>query len=87
MNPPIVTLVTPTSIDTPYVYLLTIPYNETLEPETYSSTNVTVDRTSSIIVQIRDRNNSIPQSCSNQIAYYSCPISYTSESQSQMQLT
>jgi hypothetical protein len=87
VNPPKVTLLASTSSQTPYTYFLTIPYTETLKNQTYESINVTVDRTSSITVQIRDGNTSISRSCSNQITYYSCPFSYTNQSRSSLQLT
>jgi hypothetical protein len=86
VNPPKVTLVTSLSINTPYTYLLTIKYTDTLQNGT-QYINITVDRTSSIIVQMRDGNTSVPQDCLNQDTYYSCPFSYTDATRSQIQLT
>jgi hypothetical protein len=87
INPPQVSLVTPIAIETPYTSLLTIKYTDTLQNETYQFLNVTVDRTQSILVQIRDGNTSIPKTCSNYNTYYSCPFSYTNENRNQIQLT
>jgi len=74
------------SIIAPYTYLLTIKYSDTLQNET-QYINVTIDRTLSITVQMRDANTSVPRNCFNYNTYYSCPFSYTDASKSQIQLT
>jgi hypothetical protein len=86
-NPPKVTLTTPTSFDTPYTYLLIVPYPLTLQNETNQTIDVTVDRTSSITVQIRDGNTSDPRPCIFKGTTYTCPFSYTSTNRNRLQLT
>jgi hypothetical protein len=86
-NPPQVSLVSPTSPSTPYTYLLTIPHTDTYQNAIDQYINVTVDRTSSILVQMRDGNTSIPRNCIYYNSYYSCPFLYTNETRSQIQLT
>ncbi len=81
------TLVQPTSLDTPYTYLLTIPYTNTLQNETINYVSVTVDLISSVIVQIRDRNTSDSKNCINNGTSYSCPFSYTDATKNLIQLT
>ncbi|CAF1546912.1 unnamed protein product, partial [Adineta steineri] len=87
VNPPKITLVQPTSFDTPYTYLLIIPYTDTLQNETFNYIDVTVDSTSSIIVQVRDRNTSTPVDCIFNGTLYSCPFSYTTATSNLIQLT
>jgi hypothetical protein len=82
-----VTLVTPVSMNTPYTSLLIVNYANTLRSVTYQTIDVTIDRTQSIVVQIRDTNTSVPRDCLNQTTFYSCPFSFTNETSSEIQLT
>ncbi|CAF0783623.1 unnamed protein product [Rotaria sordida] len=86
-NPPMVTLLSPASLNTPYTYLLTIRYNDTFQNQTNAAISVRIDRNSSITVQIRDGNMSIPIDCIKQNSFYSCPFAYTNENRNQLQLT
>ncbi|CAF4129363.1 unnamed protein product, partial [Rotaria sp. Silwood2] len=86
-NPPIVTLQSPASFNTPYTYFLTIRHNDTFQNQTNATINVIIDRNTSINVQIRDSNTSVPKDCTNQGSFYSCPFAYTNENRNQIQLT
>ncbi|CAF1151520.1 unnamed protein product [Rotaria sp. Silwood1] len=86
-NPPMVTLQSPVSLNAPYTYLLTIRHNDTFQNQTNAAINVIIDRNSSINVQIRDGNTSVPNDCEKQGSFYSCPFAYTNENRNQIQLT
>ncbi|CAF1457750.1 unnamed protein product, partial [Adineta ricciae] len=86
-NPPRITLVDATSIDTPYTYLLSIPHNNTFQNTTLNYINVTVDLISSVQVQIRETNTSTPADCIYNGVWYSCPFSYTNTNKNLLQLT
>ena len=81
------TLVSPATSSTPYTYLLTIPHNNTFQNQTNAYVDVNIDRTSPIIVMIRDGNNSDAKNCTRTNSSYSCPFGYTNYNRNRIQLT